>query len=197
MVVLAVALLLAGASVAAAGIVEGGTKVAAGRLHGFGWRIGVKPYGHRDGICLGTAIRRPTPLIESGQCSAPAPHKGIVVVTNPPARAGRHATITVVAGAFNAAVAKIEVTTFAGAVETLVPEPPGAARGTRGSEYRYLGFAVPGPWCARTLTTYDVGGDPLWEAEWRELNDIRPELLPNGHVVETHDPDSPALLCLR
>lgn len=87
------------------------------------WFVVASPDGiGRKGICFQVGVYNRTPrsgVNESGQCSAPAVRRGIVLTTqqrNP--RTGQPA-ITVVGGAFNKAVERVEAVSYDGDAELL------------------------------------------------------------------------------
>lgn len=65
----------------------------------------------------------------------------------------------------NKAVTKVRVKTCAGKVEVRVPKSPRGPGSKLGhiADYRYVAFAVRGPWCVRMITTYDNAGESLFE----------------------------------
>jgi hypothetical protein len=67
--------------------------------------------------------------------------------------------------AMNAAVAKVKVKTCSGRSEVLRPKKPRGPGSGLGhvADYRYVAFAVRGPWCAKEVTTYDRAGAVLFE----------------------------------
>lgn len=164
----AMAMLLTAAT--AAGEVDEVVVVGHGRINGYGWSVETAPGG--NGICFEVSVFRPkAPEYGSGvvQCSSPARRRGILrVVSN----AHRHGAPKVIAigAAFNRAVAAVRMVDFGGRVK---PFRLHRLRHTQSPElrkFKYSAFAVPGPWCARTLTTYDKHGHRLWETEWKDFD---------------------------
>jgi hypothetical protein len=177
----------ASCAVAGAASVGGNPTVLVGHGH-FGqrhWFVAATQDENRRGICFetGAYVRTPRNGVDGGgRCSAPAMKRGILqTVPMPGSRAGRTA-MTVVGGAFNAAVKSVEVTSFDGTTERLIPKRilPSRAAGSTVASFRYLAFAVRGPWCAERLVTLGSGGQPLWETEWNEF----------GGYAKTEDPRS-------
>ncbi len=159
--------------------------VAKGHVGGYHWLVAAAQDEGREGICfeVGTFKGNPRNGVNGGgQCSAPAAKRGILLTaTEPGARPGRLA-MTVVGAAFNQAVKSVKVTSFDGQTKRLTPRPVPRSR-TQGStvaNFRYLAFAVRGPWCAESMVTLAANGKPLWEASWEEIG---------GHR-KAHDPRS-------
>jgi len=143
--------------------------IAHGQVNGFGWSVEAGPDGRS--ICFEVAVFKPKDPNGGngvGQCSGPAPRRGILLVVPNEHRRGAPKVVAV-GGAFNRAVAGMRVVDFDGHVHHLhlhrqIVVPAGSSL----RKYQYTGFAVPGPWCARTLTTYDKHGHKLWETEWKD-----------------------------
>jgi hypothetical protein len=110
-----------------------------------------------------------------GQCSAPSVRRGIFLVEVGPQRSPGQPVLTVVGAAFDPGVAKVEVTALDGSIEMLDPHRLSREQtgGSQVGSFRYLAFAVRGPWCVDRLVTLDRHGDSLWEADWQELVDFR------------------------
>jgi hypothetical protein len=159
---------IAATLIGATGIADGAeaevATVAAGRLCGIGWTVEVAPDEGRRGICFGVGYDNPTSPFDV-QCSAPAEKRGIVTSVESEHRHSRHGAITVVGMAMNAAVAKVKVKTCSGKVEVRRPKKPQGPGSGLGhiADYRYVAFAVRGPWCAEQIITYDQAGDALFE----------------------------------
>jgi hypothetical protein len=171
-----IALFLASCPVAGAVVVGENPTVLIGHGH-FGlrhWFVAATQDENRKGICFeaGAFLRTPRNGVEGGgQCSAPAVKRGILrTVSVSGANAGTVA-MTVVGGAFNLAVKSVEVTSFDGTTERLVPRkvPASRAAGSTVANFRYLAFAVRGPWCAERLVTIGSDGRPLWETDWESI----------------------------
>lgn len=182
-----IAFFLASCSVAGAVVVGENPTVLIGHGH-FGqrhWFVAATQDEDRKGICFeaGAFVRTPRNGVEGGgQCSAPAVKRGILrTVSVPGAHAGTVA-MTVVGAAFNVAVKSVEATSFDGATERLLPRrvPASRAAGSTVANFRYLAFAVRGPWCVERLVTLGSGGRPLWETDWESI----------GGYAKTDDPRS-------
>lgn len=183
----ALALFLAGiCSAAAAGFVgENPTLlIGHGRYGRHHWFVAATQDENRKGICLetGAFLRSPRNGVDGGgQCSAPAVKRGILQAVFVPGARPRSVSMTAVGGAFNVAVKLVEVTSFHGTTEKLTPKAVSARRasGSTVAHFRYLAFAVRGPWCAARIVTLDRNGHPLWETDWEEIdgfagrNDVR------------------------
>jgi hypothetical protein len=155
---------------------EGSAVIGQGHVGKRHWFVVASNDRRRRGICLEVGVYNRTPragVDGGGQCSAPAPKRGIVIGAVKPRR-GRP-DITVVGGAFNPAVRNLEVVAFDGSSEALnLKRPNGGVRKLR--HFRYIAFALPGPWCAERLITYSGTGDVLWEASFEELGALPSEL---------------------
>jgi hypothetical protein len=173
----AAATALALATGVATGAEPEGATIASGRLRGIEWAVEAAPDEGRKGICFGVGYgKRLTPYSFDVQCSGPAEKRGIFTALESSNRHGGFGAITVVGMALNVAVARVEVTSLSGRVEVLRPKKargPGSDLG-HVAEYRYIAFAVRGPWCAKKVATYDRTGAVLFE-------DDRPEL-PSRHA---------------
>jgi hypothetical protein len=149
------------------------------------WFVAAAQDGNRKGICFetGAYVRTPRNGVEGGgQCSAPAVKRGILqTVPMPGARADTTA-MTVVGGAFNMAVKSVDVTLFDGTTERLSPREVSASRagGSTVANFRYLAFAIRGPWCVERLVTLGSAGQPLFETDWEQI----------GGYAKPHDPRS-------
>jgi hypothetical protein len=144
--------------------------VGHGRLNGYGWSAEVEPDG--KSICFEVGVFRPkAPEYGSGggQCSSPARRRGILFVVSNSHRRGPPKVVAVGA-AFNGAVAAVRVVDFKGRVKPFPLHRLRMAKSPELRKFKYSAFAVPGPWCARTLTTYDKHGHRLWEAEWKDFD---------------------------
>jgi len=161
-----VAALLASTTKAADGAKAGGAVIGTGKLRGVYWAVEAFPDGHRKGICFSLLFgNRHRPNGESVQCSAPAEKQGIFLDQKLNNRHTSDGAVAIVGMALNAAVAKVEVTTCSGNVETLHPKQPHGPGSGLGhiADYRYVAYAVPGPWCAQEIATYDKAGEILLE----------------------------------
>src|SRR4051794_37127648 len=86
------------------------------------WYVIAGPDEHRRGICFEVGIygRRPSEGEgASGQCSAPAVKRGIVLTMEGAEGRDGLPTMTAVGAAFNMAVERVEVTSFDGSAESL------------------------------------------------------------------------------
>lgn len=166
----AAVMLLAAAT--AGGEVNEVVVVGHGRVNGFDWSV--ETASEENVICFEVAVfkpKAPTFGNGSGQCSYPARRRGILLVVANWHERGPPKTVAVGA-AFNRAVAAVRVSYFNGRVKQLqlhrlnrLQSPSSLLR-----KFKYAAFAVPGPWCARTLTTYDRHGHKLWETEWKDFD---------------------------
>jgi hypothetical protein len=160
------------AATTAGGEVNEVVVVGHGRVSGYGWSVETSPEG--NSICFEVGVFRPkAPEYGSGggQCSSPARRRGILfVVSNSP----RHGPLKAVAvgAAFNQAVAAVRIVNFKGHINHLRLHRLSRAevQSAELRKFKYIAFAVPGPWCARTLTTYDKHGHRLWETEWKDFD---------------------------
>jgi hypothetical protein len=162
-VVAAATLALTGAATGAR--VEGAV-IGTGKLRGIYWGVEAFPDENRKGICFVLAYgNRDRPNSEDGRCSAPAEKRGIFLPLESDHRHAKHGAITVVGMALNAVVAKVKVTTCSGQVETLHPKKPHGPGSGLGhiADYRYIAYAVRGPWCA-DIVTYNAAGEALFES---------------------------------
>ena len=150
--------------------------IRSGRVGKYHWFVHAAS-DRGPGICLevGTYIRRAGGVNGGGQCSAPAPKRGIVLAGVRPRRG--NPKLTAVGGAFNRAVATVKEVSFDNTTRTL---PLGIReadlKGTHLGRYRYMAFSVRGPWCVKELDTYDADGNLLWHATFRELASIPSEM---------------------
>lgn len=150
----------------------------------------VDAFQEENTICLEVAVAETrTAEAESGggQCSYPAVHRGILLVAANRVRGKKPPAMMAVAGGFNPAVSRVRVTMFNGSVKR--PRLIDVSNKTPSlvGHFRYMAFAVRGPWCARKVTTLNRNGRPLWEVGWREFN---------SSLI--HDPaHSPGALCRR
>jgi hypothetical protein len=131
--------------------------------------------GHR-GICLevGVYYRKAVNGASGAQCSAPSPRRGIVIATVRP-RQGRPA-VTAVGGAFANSVHRVEEVRFDGSARSVRLLTRGKTSGSAVGRYRYIAFAIDGPWCVERLVTYDANDEVLWDASFSELASIPSEL---------------------
>jgi hypothetical protein len=186
-VAILVAFLLASCPVAGAVVVGENSTVLIGHGH-FGqrhWFVAATQDENRKGICFesGVYVRTPRNGVEGGgQCSAPAVKRGILRVISVPGARADTVAMTVVGSAFNVAVKSVEVTSFDGKTERLVPRRVSASRAAASTvaNFRYLAFAVRGPWCVERMVTLDSAGQPLWETDWESI----------GGYAKPHDPRS-------
>jgi hypothetical protein len=168
--------LLASCPVTGAAVVGGNPTFLIGHGH-YGqrhWFVAATQDENRKGICFeaGAFIRTPRNGIEGGgRCSAPAVKRGILQTVALPGGRADTIAMTVVGGAFNEAVKSVEVTSFDGTTERLIPRKITASRaaGSTVASFRYLAFAIPGPWCVERLVTLGPGGRPLWQADWESI----------------------------
>lgn len=139
-----------------------------GSRHWFGAVAGAS---QRKGICLSVGSYSGSPrsgVSSAGQCSAPAPRRGILIALAQPAH-GKPA-MTAIVGAFNRAVSRIEEVPFTGSPRMLsLGKGERRFRGTPLNRYRYLAMAVRGPWCVKELRTYGQHGELLWDVGFREI----------------------------
>lgn len=184
-VAILVALFLASCPVAGAVVAGENPTVLIGHGH-FGQRHWfVAATQDRKGICFetGAYVRTPRNGVDGGgQCSAPAVKRGILHIVAVPGHRADTTAMTVVGGAFNVAVKSVEVTSFDGTTERLVPRRASGPRaaGSTVANFRYIAFAVRGPWCAERLVTLGSAGQPLFETDWESI----------GGYAKPHDPRS-------
>ncbi|MGN6815199.1 MAG: hypothetical protein ACTHK3_03840 [Solirubrobacterales bacterium] len=144
--------------------------VGHGRVNGYGWSVETAPEG--NSICFEVGVFRPkAPEYGSGegQCSSPARRRGILFVISNSHRHGAPKVVAVGA-AFNRAVAAVKVVNFKGKVNHLRMHHLDQTHVAELRKFKYIAFAVAGPWCARTLTTYDKHKHKLWETEWKDFD---------------------------
>jgi len=149
------------------------------------WFVAATQDENRKGICFesGAYFRTPRNGVEGGgQCSAPAVKRGILSTVVVPGQRADTTAMTVVGGAFNKAVKSVEVTSFDGTTQRLVPRRASGPRvaGSTVANFRYLAFAVRGPWCVERLVTLDSAGHTLFETDWGAI----------GGYAKPHDPRS-------
>jgi hypothetical protein len=144
---------------------EGGrfVVIAGGRSAGEKWRVLVARDGNRKGICLVAVIINQE---ENARCSAPSVRRGssrTAVLNNGNGRP----KLTVVAGAFNLGVRRVEAVGVNGKRSNLRLRKVRTAPSNQASvtRYRYIAFAVDGPWCVSELVTRNSKGNALWRAE--------------------------------
>ena len=187
---LAWAMLLSGVMWSAASIAAWGdppvSLVARGKIGANRWSVVSAGQGKQGGICLLVGVfrdgnRGPGRLGES--CSKPSPKRGIVVVTPEADYDGGRPKMVAVGGAFNSRVKKVLVSEFDGVIKSLRLQSVSSPLRSAAVRYRYFGLAMRGPWCVRTLTSYDRGGRQLWQADWRQWS----ESLVDGH--NQYDPE--------
>ncbi|HVV49149.1 MAG TPA: hypothetical protein VHO06_05790 [Polyangia bacterium] len=177
--------LLALCPVAMASMIGDNPTVLIGRGH-FGqryWFVAAAQDENRRGICFETGAFERSPGVDGeGQCSAPAVKRGILEARFVPDAAADTDVMTAIGGAFNVAVKAVEVTLFDGKTERLTPKRVTSSKARRSTvgHFRYLAFAVRGPWCAERLVTIGADGRPLWETGWEEF----------GGYARPHDPRS-------
>jgi hypothetical protein len=167
---------LAICSVAGAATVGRNPTVRIGHGH-FGqhhWFVEATQDENRKGICFGSGafVRSPRNGVNGGvQCSAPAAKRGILQTYFEPGHRPDTIAMTVIGGAYNEAVKSVEVTLFDGTTERLVPKGVSRSRaaGSTVANFRYLAFAVRGPWCAERVVTVGRDHQPLWETDWQEF----------------------------
>ncbi len=137
------------------------------------WYVEVGTEG--PGICLEVSVVRGRSVVDTegrGQCSSPSPRRGILmVVANRQVKRGGRPALMAVGGAFDRRVRRVVVRRFDGHREVVVPQTlrPAEVSGNA-SRFRYVAFAVKGPWCAQEVTTVDRHGHPLWRTSWRQLD---------------------------
>lgn len=159
---------LAAMSMNGAGIAAGtefdGHTVATGELRGIQWIVEAIPDEGRKGICFGVGFESPTQPFEV-QCSAPAEKRGIVTSVESNHRHSRYGAVTAVGMAMNQTVVKVKVEMCDHRIEVWRPRSPRGPGSRLGhiSDYGYVAFAVRGPWCAKTITTYGKAGEALFE----------------------------------
>jgi hypothetical protein len=144
--------------------------VGHGRVNGYGWSAEVEPDG--DSICFEVGVFKPkAPEYGNGggQCSAPARRRGILRVVSNSHKRGAPKVIAI-GGVFNGAVTAVRVVNFKGRVKSLRLRRLRHTQSAELRKFKYSAFAVSGPWCARTLTTYDKRGHKLWETEWKDFD---------------------------
>ena len=142
------------------------------------WFVAAAQDGERRGICFEVGVFHGSPrggVTGNGECSAPAVKRGIVLTADEPASDHRKTAITVVGLALNRAVREVEITSFDGRTVRLTPRALAHARaeGSTVGDFRYLSYAVRGPWCVERLVTLNAEGKPLWETEWEEITGYR------------------------
>jgi hypothetical protein len=136
------------------------------------WRVQVVGDGHRRGICLLVAADNGTQgegESENAQCSAPAPRRGLVrtVVER---RRSTGILLTVVGMAFNLKVSGVKITLSDGRSKVMpLRRIKSSAGGAQVQHFKYVAFAVRGPWCVRELVTSRDDGEVLWTAPASDL----------------------------
>ena len=128
------------------------------------WGVEVAPDG--SGICLEDLVwstgRRATAL-GAGQCSHPVAVRGALVVAVDLSKKGKP-LVTVIGGAFAAAVARVRVERFDGSKEWLPVRKGGVG------PFHYLAVGQRGAWCVRRITTVSSAGRRLWSGTWKEFS---------------------------
>jgi hypothetical protein len=149
-----------------------------GRLGRDRWGIGVADDGHRRGICLDVVIVDPPSYSNAGeaeQCSAPALKRGITLGLGANRRGGGIG-LTVFGGAFDRGITKVQVVMLDGSLRTLPFRlPTGGYRPRELRRFKYVGVAVPGPWCVAELITRDRKGTVMLRKAGDELFGYSPE----------------------
>jgi hypothetical protein len=145
--------------------------IGSGHVGGRSWTVEAAPDG--KGVCFEVAVVGHTAWDENGrgQCSYPAVRRGILLVVSNRERRKSPPALTAVGAAFNRAVSKVVVTRFNGMKRVLRPRSlPGQEASASVRRFRYLAFAVKGPWCARSVATYRRDGKMLWRVGWEEFD---------------------------
>jgi len=160
-----------------AGVASGtssGELIDKGKVGQRHWYVGASAEAGRRSVCLEVSVymHKTTGGATSGQCSAPAARRGIVIGIARPRR-GRPA-MTAIGGAFAPAVNRVEEVRLDGTRHQI--RLRSAKSHSTLSRYRYIGFAVRGPWCVDHLLTYNRDGHLLWDASFGELASIPSEL---------------------
>lgn len=146
--------------------------IAGGIRRGERWRVSVSPDKGRKGVCLEAALQAPEDDV-SAQCSAPAVIRGIVRVVY--SRTDNGIKTTVVGGAFNNKVDRVEAVMVNGSPESLKLRRLHSSDSKQVRKYRYFGMATSGAWCVDKLVTRSRNGGVLWQAEAQELVPYRLE----------------------
>lgn len=178
-VVCAVCSLAAGVSAALA--VEDVDVVGHGTVRTFHWYAEVG--GEANSICFEVSVEKPHNYTEDegvGQCSSPARRRGILLVVANSQKGAERPKVVAIGGAFNPAVQRIRLVKFNGAVSYVRPHYLRSKMvSATVRRFKYLAWAVAGPWCAKTVTTLDRHGHPLWSVGWK-IFDVGWRWLPNS-----------------
>jgi hypothetical protein len=143
-----------------------------GVIHGRHWRVEVVGDGHRRGICLLVAADNGAHgqgESENAQCSAPAPRRGLVrsLVER---RRSSSIILTAVGMAFSPRVSRVTVELSNGRTKELrLRRVKSSAGGPQPTHFRFVAFAVRGPWCVHELLTRNRSGKVLWAAPASQL----------------------------
>lgn len=131
------------------------------------WAVYVK--AERQGICFEATLLLPDEVEASGagQCSKPVLARGIFLFEVEPGEGGKNSGATVVGGAFNRAVDRVELEGFDGNVRTLPLRRSTGDSGPR--RFSYVAFAVGGVLCARRVMTLHEGR-VVWSGKWQEFS---------------------------
>jgi hypothetical protein len=165
-VVVALLVMAIGGSAAGSTNVGSVVVIRQGRIGENHWTVEAAPEG--KGICLEVGVTT-NGGSESGrgQCSFPSSRRGILLVSANPLRHHVPPAMMVVGGAFNSAVRKVVVRYFDGSTKRVHLFPIDREETTGPvARFKYVAFAVRGPWCARSVTTYGRNGNKLWRGGW-------------------------------
>lgn len=163
--------LIAGSGLGVARGEDGVSVIREGQLKGVRWSVEALP--ERRGICLEAALTRPRHSddgVGRGQCSSPAPRRGIVLAVADPHSKRSLSGVTVVGAAFAPAVRKVLIRRFDGSLAQPKLLRAGSLAPALVRRFRYLTLAVPGTWCAKSLSTFDGHGHLLWRTRWQEFD---------------------------
>jgi len=127
------------------------------------WSVDVRP--ERKGICLEATLLIPGNVEASGAgvCSKPVLAGGIFLFEVEPPK-GKNPGATVVGGAFNRGVDRVELEGFDGQLRTLPLRRPTGNSGPR--RFSYVAFAAKGVLCARRVMPVHEG-QVIWSARWQ------------------------------
>jgi hypothetical protein len=145
--------------------------VRQGHLSGRSWAVEV--LSEVKSICLEISVVGKSPIDESGrgQCSYPAVRRGILLVVGNRQMGRATPRVMAVGGGFNPAVKEVVARMFDGSrVHLPLFRLSGdSSKGSAGS-FKYVAFAVRGPWCAQAVTSYNRSHEVLWRTNWREFD---------------------------
>jgi hypothetical protein len=160
---------------------ESGAVIGHGKVRGYDWFVEAGKEG--NSICFEVAVEKPHNYTEDegvGQCSSPSRRRGILLVVANAQKDSERPKVVAIGGAFNTAVSKVKIVRFDGSVAYLhLRHLRSKTVSNTVRKFKYVAAVVAGPWCAKTFTTLDRHGHPLWTVGWK-IFDVGWRWLPNS-----------------